>query len=92
MTGDGAQRRLRRIEKAGKEGRKMKKVMGWILIIFGGFFCVVSVICIPVVFAAENIAWNSWGERLLALAFFAASAAVDGLICWMGFKLKAPKT
>ena len=66
----------------------MKKTIGWILVIAGGFFCVVGVLCVPVAFTADNI---PFGERIAVLVSFLAIAAVNGLICWLGFRLKSAK-
>ena len=63
----------------------MKKGIGWLLILTGGLFCFSSVLCIPVVFTAEDI---TWGERVLTLLFMIAFAAVFALICRFGFRLK----
>lgn len=67
----------------------MKKALGGILIITGGFFCVTNVLCVPVAFTADDI---TMGERIIALICFIAAAIVSGLICRAGFKLKAGKT
>ena len=64
----------------------MKKVIGWILTVLGGFYCVVGVICIPVILAADDIVF---GERLFVLVSFLIIAVVSGIICRVGFKLKA---
>lgn len=66
----------------------MKKAIGWILVIVGGFFCVVGVLCVPVAFTADNI---PFGERIAVLVSFLAIAAVNGLICRLGFRLKSAK-
>ena len=66
----------------------MKKGIGWLLILTGGLFCFSSVLCIPVVFTAEDI---TWGERVLTLLFMIAFAAVFALICRFGFRLKNGK-
>lgn len=66
----------------------MKKGIGWLLILTGGLFCFSSVLCIPVVFTAEDI---TWGERVLTLPFMIAFAAVFALICRFGFRLKNGK-
>ena len=66
----------------------MKKAIGWILVIAGGFFCVVGVLCVPVAFTADNI---PFGERIALLVSFLAIAAVNGLICRLGFRLKSAK-
>ena len=67
----------------------MKKVIGWILVILGGFFCIDGVMCIPVAFTADDM---TLGERILALLLFITVAAAGGLICRKGFVLKAGKT
>ena len=64
----------------------MKKVIGWILTVLGGVYCVVGVICIPVILAADDIVF---GERLFVLVSFLIIAVVSGIICRIGFKLKA---
>ena len=64
----------------------MKKVIGWILTVLGGFYCIVGVICIPVILTADDIAF---GERIFVLVSFLIIAFVSGIICRIGFRLKA---
>ena len=66
----------------------MKKVIGWILVVLGGFLCIDGVVCIPVAFTADDM---SLGERIFALCLFIAVAVAGGLICRKGFRLKAGK-
>ena len=63
----------------------MKKTIGRILIILGGFFCIDSIICIPVTFIADDA---TLAERISALICLMVLAFVSGLICRLGFKLK----
>lgn len=67
----------------------MKKAIAWILIILGGFYCIVGAIGIFVAFVVDDM---TLGERISMLAFFIIMAVVCGMICWKGFKLKAGKT
>lgn len=67
----------------------MKKTIGWILIILGGFFCIDSIICIPVAFTADDA---TLAERIFILIYFIVSAFVNGWICWLGFRLKGRET
>ncbi|MGN0299095.1 MAG: hypothetical protein ACI4C1_07960 [Lachnospiraceae bacterium] len=67
----------------------MKKVIGWILIILGGFFCIVDVMCIPVAFTADDV---TLGERIFMLVLYIVMAIACGMVCSKGFKLKAGKT
>ena len=66
----------------------MKKTIGWILVIVGGFFCFDCVVCTSVAFTVDDA---TLAERIAVLVSCIALAAVNGLICWLGFKLKAPK-
>ena len=66
----------------------MKKVVGKILLLIGGFLCVVCTLCTPLAFTGDD---NTFGERIILLFLFLGMAAFNGLICWLGFKLKAPK-
>lgn len=68
-----------------KEERRMKKTIGWILIIIGGFHCICGIICIPVAFIADDV---TFAERIFILIGFMVFAFVNGLICRFGFKLK----
>ncbi|MGN0157816.1 MAG: ATP-binding protein [Brotaphodocola sp.] len=76
-------------ENGKRRERKMKKTIGWILIILGGFFCIDGVMCIPAALTADDIAL---GERILILICFIVLAISGGLICWKGFKIKAGET
>ncbi|MGN0998538.1 MAG: hypothetical protein ACI4PO_03185 [Faecousia sp.] len=66
----------------------MKKALGWILVILGGFFCFDCVVCASVAFTVGDA---TLAERTAALVSCIALAAVNGLLCWLGFKLKAKK-
>lgn len=64
----------------------MKKVIGWILFVLGGFFCFDSVACTSVAFIVDDA---TLAERIAVLVSCIALAAVSGLICWLGFQFKA---
>lgn len=66
----------------------MKKGIGWILAVSGGFFCAVSVLCIPVILIGDDMTLE---ERMFTLLSIVVMAVASGLIGWMGFKLKAKK-
>ena len=67
----------------------MKKTIGWILIILGGFFCLVSILCIPVTLFMGDA---TLAERIFFLIAFAGYAFVSRMICRLGFKLKGRET
>lgn len=66
----------------------MKKGIGWILAVSGGFFCAVSVLCIPVILIGDDMTLE---ERMFTLLSIVVMAVASGLIGWMGFKLKAKR-
>lgn len=63
----------------------MKKVFGWILAIWGGFNCLIHIICTPIVLTAEG---QDWLQRLLATAIMVLFGVFWGFVCHWGFKLK----
>lgn len=63
----------------------MKKELGWLLMLVGGFLCLVSVISIPVILTADDIAW---GQRIAALLSLLLTALAFGAVCCLGFRLK----
>lgn len=63
----------------------MKKVFGRILIIVGGFNCLVCAICTPIVLTAEG---QDWVQRLVATAIMVLFGVLWGYVCRWGFKLK----
>ena len=56
----------------------MKKTIGWILVIVGGFFCFDCVVCTSVAFTVDDA---TLAERIAVLVSCIALAAVNGLIC-----------
>lgn len=65
----------------------MKKAIGWVLVVFGGLFLISSIIAIPVLLANGGA---TLGERVFGTICAVVYAAGSGLICWFGFRLKAP--
>lgn len=63
----------------------MKKVFGWILVIVGGFNCLIHAICTPIVLTAEG---QDWVQRLVATAIMVLFGVFWWFVCRWGFKLK----
>lgn len=55
--------------------REMKKTIGWILVIVGGFFCFDCVVCTSVAFTVDDA---TLAERIAVLVSCIAMAAVNG--------------
>lgn len=63
----------------------MKKVFSWILVIVGGFNCLIHAICTPIVLTAEG---QDWLQRLLTTAIMVLFGVFWWFVCRWGFKLK----
>lgn len=63
----------------------MKKVFGWILMILGGFFCIVGIIVIPVYFTVGDMKWS---ERIFSVLYTLLSAVAMGCVWYCGRRLK----
>lgn len=63
----------------------MKKVFGWILVIVGGFNCLIHAICTPIVLTAEG---QDWVQRLITTAVMVLFGVFWWFVCRWGFKLK----
>lgn len=66
----------------------MKTILRWFLRLGGGFLCLVSIICLPVVLTADGL---SWGERIGSLLILLLLALAFGALCRLGFRLKAER-
>lgn len=64
----------------------MKKIVGWILAILGGFFCFVLVICILAVLISEGITWSM---RIFMVLCYLVLAVGSGVICRLGIRVKS---
>lgn len=67
----------------------MKKVIGWILTILGGLFCLSSVMTAFVVFAVDDM---TLAERVSAAIFSIVYVIVSGAVCYLGIRLKRGKS
>lgn len=71
-----------------KKGYKMKKIIGWILIILGGFNCFSGIMCLSVTFIISNL---SLLERIILFICNMLFIFVNALILRFVFKLKEQK-
>ena len=67
----------------------MKKVIGWILMILGGLFCVSSLFCIPVAFVTAGL---SLLQRLYQLMVYIIATGLFAMIFFAGLRLKTGYT
>lgn len=63
----------------------MKKIIGWILTILGGYFCIIGVICLGVSFVVE---WITPGERITMFVVCAIWTIGCFFCCRAGIKMK----
>ncbi|MDD6467517.1 MAG: hypothetical protein PUF50_05000, partial [Erysipelotrichaceae bacterium] len=66
----------------------MRKVIGWILIVFGGFIFISCVICIPAIFITGSIPFM---ERIFSVILLIFLTIICGMICCLGIKIKKRK-